>query len=92
MAPVPVTPLIVFVLTLVPLALKLMLIPVMALLPPAMLLKVFPVMVLVGPLELEEPSVLLQPAIVVAPVTVTFEKLLPVWVMDDPNTDEALAA
>ena len=90
MAPVPVTLLIVFELTLVPLPPKLLVMMVIALLPPAMLLKVLPVIVLVGPLVLDAPSVLLHPAIVVAPVTVTFEKLFPVCVMVEPLTDDAL--
>lgn len=64
---------------------------VIALLPPVILENVFPVMVLVGPLEEEAPSVLLHPAMAVAPVTVTFEKLLPVWVMAEPFTEEELA-
>ena len=41
---------------------------------PVMLLNVFPVTVLVGPNV--PPSVLRHPSIIVAPVTVTFEKLL----------------
>ena len=48
--------------------------PVMALVPPIQLLKVLLVTVLIS----EPPSVLAHPAIVVAPVTVILEKLLPV--------------
>ena len=59
--------------------------------PPVQLLNVFPVIVLVGPLVAEAPSVLLQPAIAVVPVTVIFEKLLPVWVIVEPSTEEAFA-
>ena len=46
--------------------------PVTADVPPVQLVKVLPVTVLIG----EPPSVLAHPAIVVAPVTVIFEKLL----------------
>ena len=45
----------------------------MALVPPVQLLKVLPVIVFVEPVP---PSVLLNPVIPVAPVTVMFEKLL----------------
>src|SRR5689334_656414 len=71
--------------------LKLTLIPVTALVPPVILLKVLLVIVFPGPLELEAPSVLLQPAIAVAPVTVTFEKLFRLLVIEAPLTDDALA-
>jgi hypothetical protein len=58
---------------------------------PDILLKVLFVMVLVGPLDVEAPSVLLQPAIGVLPVTVTLEKLLRLFVIAEPLTDEANA-
>ena len=51
----------------------LILIPVIAAVPPVQLVKVLPAMVCVG----FPAPVMLQPAIVVAPVTVIFEKLLP---------------
>ena len=47
--------------------------PVMAFVPPTQLLKVLPVMFFTG----DPPSVLRQPVMVVAPVRVMFEKLLP---------------
>src|ERR1043166_443526 len=66
-------------------------IPVTLAAPVEMVLNVFPVIVLVGPLADEAPSVLLHPATIVAPVSVTFEKLFPVCVMLEPFTEEALA-
>src|SRR5215213_4279718 len=52
--------------------------PVSWLVPPVQLEKVFPVTVFIG----EPPSVLLQPAMVVAPVTVIFEKLLLLFISE----------
>src|SRR4051812_22586638 len=63
---------------------------VMPLVPPAMLLNVLLLIVLVLPLVLLAPSVFDHPAMAVAPVTVTFEKLFPVLTCEDPFTDEAL--
>ena len=71
--------------------LKLMLIPVIALVPPVILSNVLFVTVFAGPLVLDAPSVLLQPAIVVAPVTVTLEKLFRLFNIVEPVTDDALA-
>ena len=62
---------------------KLTLIPVIALEPPVQLLNVLPEYVLFA----VPPSVLIQPAIVVAPVTVIFEKLLLVWFITAPATE-----
>ena len=56
-----------------------------------MLLKVLFVIVLVGPLVIEAPSVLLHPARVVLPFKVTFEKLLRLFVIIEPVTEEAFA-
>ena len=60
--------------------------PVTALVPAVQLLKVLPVTVLVG----EPPSVLAQPAMVVAPVTVIFEKSLPVFISLTVAPDDEL--
>ena len=60
-------------------------IPIIALVPPVQLVKVLPVTVFVG----EPPSLLLQPEIAVAPVTVMFEKLLFLFVTVVPATEEA---
>src|SRR4051794_19794102 len=57
-----------------------------------MLLNVLFVIFLVGPLPaVLLPSVFDQPAIAVAPVAVTFEKLFEVLFITEPETDEALA-
>jgi hypothetical protein len=64
---------------------------VIALVPPAMLLNVLFVIVFVGPLVEDAPSVLLQPASVVAPVNVTFEKLFRLFVIAEPVTEDAFA-
>src|SRR5262245_40175662 len=74
-------------LTVVPFPPRSLFMMVMLPLPPEILLKVFPVIVLVGPLADETPSALFQPPIAVAPVTVTWEKSLPVWVMVVPLTE-----
>lgn len=76
-APPPVILLIVLLLTVALLA-KLVLRTVTALVPPVQLEKVFPEIVFTG----EPPSVLDQPAMVVAPVTVIFEKLLLLFCSD----------
>ena len=60
---------------------------VMGLVPPVQLEKVLPWTVLVG----APPSVLLQPAIVVAPVTVMFEKLLLLLFTMTPATELPLS-
>ena len=91
MTPAELTLLTVFVLTFVPGPLKFTDIPVIALVPPVMLLNVLFVIVFVGPLVEDAPSVLLHPASVVAPVTVTFEKLFRLLVIVEPVTDEAFA-
>src|ERR1051325_4143629 len=52
-----------------------------------MLLNVLLVMVFVGPLELDAPSALFHPAIMVEPLTVTFEKLFRLLTSVDPLTD-----
>src|SRR5207247_6052875 len=54
------------------------------------LLNVLFVIVLVGPLELDAPSILFHPAMTVLPFTVTFEKLLRLFVIVDPLTDDPL--
>lgn len=61
--------------------------PVTAEVPPVQLLNVFPVTVFVG----EPPFVLLQPAIVVAPVTVILEKLLLLLLLKQPATSLPLS-
>src|SRR5437868_7978152 len=57
-----------------------------------MLSNVLLVIVLVGPLEPEEPSVLFHPLIIVLPFTVTLEKLLRLFVIVDPFTDDPVVA
>src|SRR4030095_7117020 len=67
--------------------LKLTASPVTALVPPVQLENVFPVTVFVG----APPFVLLHPAIVVAPVTVIFEKLLLLLLLTAPATSLPLS-
>src|SRR2546423_8961339 len=50
------------------------------------------VIVLVGPLEDEAPSTLFHPAMIVATLTVTFEKLFRLLVIVDPLTDNPLGS
>lgn len=57
--------------------------------PVVQLVKVFPEMVLTGPLVVA-PSISIHPAIAVAPVQVTFEKLLFCTVLVVPVTEEGL--
>lgn len=77
---------IVFELKVVTPPLKLRFITVIPLVPPVHEVKVLLLIFLVG----VPPSVFDQPAIVVAPVTVRFEKLFPVWVIIAPVTEDAL--
>jgi hypothetical protein len=76
------------------LPLKLMLMPVIAPLGAVValqLLNVLLVIVLFGPFVAPAPSVLAQPVIAVEPTTLTFEKLLRLFVIVEPLTDDALA-
>src|ERR1043165_8239701 len=57
-----------------------------------MLSKVLLVIVFLGPLELEPPSMLFHPAMIVLPFTVTFEKLLRLLVIVAPLTDDPLVS
>jgi len=61
---------------------------VILLVPPVILLKIFPVNVLAGASVAVLPSALTQPAIVVAPVTVIFEKLLLFAIFVEPFTEK----
>src|SRR5437867_9216442 len=93
MAAPPVILLIVFDATLVPGPQKSTVIPVIApvgVVFAVILLNVLFVIVLVGPLELDAPSTLFHPAMTVLPFTVTFEKLLRLFVIVDPLTDNPL--
>ena len=95
MAAPPVILLIVFEATLVPEPLKSTFIPVMApvgVVFAVILLNVLLVIVFAGPVEADAPSVTFHPAIIVLPLTVTFEKLLRLFVIVDPFTDDALAS
>src|SRR4051812_17817355 len=76
MFPPPVTLLIVLLLRFAVVPLKPKLTIWIRLVPPVMLLNVFPVKVFAGASVAELPSTLIQPPIVVAPVTVMLEKLL----------------
>src|SRR5258705_2748177 len=74
--------------------LKFILIPVMVpvgVVFAVILLNVLLVIVFVGPLAVDAPSVLDQPAITVLPGTVIFEKLFPVLFIAEKVTDEAFA-
>ena len=87
----PVMLLIVFRATLVPAPLKSTVIPVMApvgVVFAVILSNVLLVIVFVGPLAPDVPSMLFQPAMIVLPFTVTFEKLLRLFVIVDPLTDK----
>jgi hypothetical protein len=91
----PVTLLMVFEATLVPTPLKSTVIPVMVpvgVVFATMLLNVLLVIVFVGPLAPDAPSMTFHPAMVVVPLTVTFEKLLRLFVMVDPLTDDPVVA
>ena len=95
MAAPPVMLLIVFEATLVPAPLKSTVIPVMApvgVVFAVILLNVLLVIVFVGPLAPVAPSMLFQPAMIVIPLTVTFEKLLRLFVIVDPFTDNPVVA
>ena len=95
MAAPPVTLLIVFETTVVPAPLKFSVIPVMApvgVVFDVILLNVLLVIVFAGPFEADPPSMLFQPAMIVLPLTVTFEKLLRLFVIVDPLTDDAEAS
>ena len=48
--------------------------------------------VFVGPLAADAPSMLFHPAMIVLPLTVTFEKLLRLFVIVDPLTDDPVAS
>src|SRR4051812_32030940 len=72
--------------TFVPLPPKFELTPVIEAVPPTQLLKVLPVIVLVGAFVAEAPLRLLQPIMLVAPVTVIFEKLLLLLLWTTPFT------
>src|SRR5438477_1818932 len=90
----PVMLLIVFEATLVPAPQRSTVIPVIApvgVVFAVILLNVLLVIVFVGPLETDAPSMLFHPAMIVLPLTVTFEKLLRLFVIVDPLTDDPLA-
>src|SRR5438552_738660 len=90
MAAPPVILLIVFEATLVPVPLKSTVNPVITpvgVVFAVILLNVLLVIVLAGPLELDAPSILFHPAMIVLPLTAMFEKLFRLFVIVAPLTD-----